>query len=265
MTGISSKKGSTKPRKRRFATFFEEFSITKKTRKRILISSGIGIICSFIGGIFEQNDLIFAFFMTPGIIIATGGIGVLSVIAEKKQLRNTIIHLLVLLLGMFFKRMHWAGAGIIITIALLSMALGYLFLGFKILYTNKENKYFRVVGSATAFFLALLSTSMVFKYMHWPGAGILVSASLLPYLIFTLIVLVTLPGSGYLLWDEKLKRLFTRKMLIPWLFFLLFSAFIMLLPKNISRQIFSKDANTEYPFEMTPYEIEQLEGMEPDQ
>lgn len=265
MGGIFRKKESSKPRKRRFATFFKEFSLTKKTRNRLLIFSGIGLICTILAAVFEQSGLLFALFIIPGIILFTGGLGVISVIAEKRPLRNTVILLLVLFLGIFFKRMHWPGASGIITISLLSMAFGYLFLGFKIIYTSKENRYFKVFGSISAFFLTLMSTGMNFKYLHWPGAGILIAVSLLPSIIFTLIVLVTLPGSGYLLWDEKSKRIFTKKLLIPWLFFLLFSAFILLLPKNISQQIFYKDAKTEYPFDMTPYEIQPKEGMEPDQ
>ncbi len=265
MAGKIGKKGSTKKRKRRIASFFINFSITKKTRKWLWILSGIGIIFVIIANIFEEYSLGFVLSLVTGIILTTGGLGVLTVNSEKKLTRNTIIHLLVLFLGIFFKRMHWPGAGIIISLTLLTWTFGYLFLGIKNLYAVKKNKYFRLVGSGAAFFIALMSTGMVFKFMHWPGGGYLVAISLIPSIIFTLIVLVTLPGSGYILWEKKFKQVFIGKLLIPWIFFLLFAASTFLLPQDISRQVLSADASKENPFDMHPYEIEQMEGMEPDQ
>jgi len=134
------------------------------------------------------------------------------------------------------------------------------------LYTIKNNRYLRIVSTIASFFLFIMALGTVFKFQHWPGAGIMIQISLLPSIIFTMIVLVTLPGSSYIQWEKKHKILFSKKLLIPWIFFMLFTASVLLLPRNITRQLFSADSDAKAPFAMKTYDIEQKDGLEqPDQ
>ena len=82
------------------------------------------------------------------------------------------------ILGSFFKRMHWPGAGIMITVGLVLIVLVFLPLYF---ITNhreqveKKNPVYAIVGYLT---MALLLAGAAFKIQHWPGAGWLIYASI---------------------------------------------------------------------------------------
>jgi hypothetical protein len=84
-------------------------------------------------------------------------------------------------------------------------------------------------------------------------------------LLLTLIVLTTLPNSGFISWSKNYKEILTKRILIPWVFLLLFIAAREVLPSDISNKIFSK-SNTEYPaFFMNDYEIDFKEIQKADQ
>ena len=82
------------------------------------------------------------------------------------------------IIGSLFKRMHWPGAGIMITVGLASIVLVFLPLYFITSYreqAERKNPVYPIVGYLT---LALLLAAASFKVMHWPGAGYLIYASI---------------------------------------------------------------------------------------
>jgi len=85
---------------------------------------------------------------------------------------------LVTIIGSLFKKMHWPGAGILITVGLVLIVLVFLPLYFITSHkeqVEKKNPIYAIVGYLT---LALLLAGAVFKIMHWPGAGKLIYASI---------------------------------------------------------------------------------------
>jgi hypothetical protein len=81
------------------------------------------------------------------------------------------------ILGSFFKRMHWPGAGIMITVGLVLIVLVFLPLYFITSHreqVEKKNPIYPIVGYLT---LALLLAGAAFKSQHWPGGGYLVYTS----------------------------------------------------------------------------------------
>ena len=86
--------------------------------------------------------------------------------------------------------------------------------------------------------------------------------AVVPTLVTTLLVLITLPGSGFINWKKEQQRILTRKILIPWVFFLLFMGIKTLLPLPVQQRIFEADVTVKNPFEMHPYEIQIKDGME---
>jgi NADH:ubiquinone oxidoreductase subunit 6 (subunit J) len=81
---------------------------------------------------------------------------------------------IVTIVGSLFKRMHWPGAGILITVGMVLIVFVFLPLYF---ITNhreqveKKNPVYAIVGYLTIAFLLAAAT---FKIMHWPGAGFLI-------------------------------------------------------------------------------------------
>ncbi len=82
------------------------------------------------------------------------------------------------IVGSLFKRMHWPGAGILITVGMVLIVFVFLPLYF---ITNhreqveRKNPVYAIVGYLT---IALLLAGAVFKIMHWPGAGYMIYASI---------------------------------------------------------------------------------------
>lgn len=88
-----------------------------------------------------------------------------------------LISALVVIIGSVFKSLHWPGSGIILTLGILLIVLGFLPLYFTTSYKEqpeRKNPLYAVVGYIT---LALLLLGALFKVMHWPGANITIYTS----------------------------------------------------------------------------------------
>jgi len=85
---------------------------------------------------------------------------------------------IITILGSLFKRMHWPGAGILITVGMILIVFVFLPLYF---ITNhreqaeRKNPVYAIVGYLT---IAFLLAGATFNIMHWPGAGWLVYGSI---------------------------------------------------------------------------------------
>lgn len=85
---------------------------------------------------------------------------------------------IITILGSLFKRMHWPGAGILITVGMMMIVFVFLPLYFITNHreqTERKNPVYAIVGYLT---IALLLVGATFKIMHWPGAGYLVYGSI---------------------------------------------------------------------------------------
>ena len=94
---------------------------------------------------------------------------------------------LLIIAGAFFKWMHFPGAGVIFTVGIVLAVLAFLPLYFFTSYreqVEKKNPIYYLFGYIT---LSMMLTGVLFKIMHWPGAGILITLGIV------LIVLVILP------------------------------------------------------------------------
>jgi len=81
------------------------------------------------------------------------------------------------IIGSLFKRMHWPGAGVMITLGMVLIVLVFLPLYFITSYREqpeRKNPVYPIVGYLT---LALLLAGATFKVMHWPGAGMILTIS----------------------------------------------------------------------------------------
>jgi hypothetical protein len=82
------------------------------------------------------------------------------------------------ILGSLFKRMHWPGAGILITVGMILIVFVFLPLYFITSHreqVERKNPVYAIVGYLT---IALLLAGAVFKIMHWPGANWLIYSSI---------------------------------------------------------------------------------------
>ena len=102
-----------------------------------------------------------------------------------------LINTLIVLLGVMFKVNHFPGAGILIALGIITFVLVFLPLALRNHYKtegNRQNLFLYFITWLTCF---IVFTGMLFKIMHWPGAGILMTIALpFPFVIFLPIFLV---------------------------------------------------------------------------
>lgn len=96
-----------------------------------------------------------------------------------------IFSLILATVGTIFKMMHFPGAAILLTVGFAGLILIFFPLGLQSSYRKDDIKALKplyIVGYIT---MLIVFTGMLFKIMHWPGAGILLFIALpLPFVVF---------------------------------------------------------------------------------
>ncbi len=80
---------------------------------------------------------------------------------------------LLTIIGAFFKKMHWPGASILVTVGIVFIVLVFLPLYFfsrRKEQVEKKNPIYAIVGYLT---IALLLAGALFKLQHWPGTALI--------------------------------------------------------------------------------------------
>lgn len=192
-------------------------------------------------------------------------LGALLFLTDKRQTTKLLLFLLFLITGFVLKKFALPLAGFLIVFSLGILASGSFLLGMKTLLTLKGNLYLRILGTVCSFLITISSLGIMFYYQHWPGGNLFRHMSTIPIIVATMFIMITLPNSGFINWKKEQRQILTRKILIPWVFLLLFMALKLLLPMSVQKKIFEKDLTTLEPFNMFPYAIEMKDGMKEDQ
>jgi len=96
-----------------------------------------------------------------------------------------VVTALVVFTGAIFKVNHFPGAGILLTSGLVTMVLLFLPLALVNHYKSEESSKNLLLYIVTWLTCFVIFISMLFKLMHWPGAGILLTIALpFPYVVF---------------------------------------------------------------------------------
>ena len=96
-----------------------------------------------------------------------------------------VISAMIVFTGTIFKINHYPGAGILIIAGIASLVLLFLPLAFANHYRANGNGKSLLLHIVTYITCFVVFTGMLFKLMHWPHAGILLTIALLfPYVVF---------------------------------------------------------------------------------
>ncbi len=103
-----------------------------------------------------------------------------------------VVNVLIVFTGILFKINHWPAAGIMLIIGLLSLVLIFLPMALIDHYKgvcDRKNKLLHIITWLTSF---VVFTGMLFKIMHWPGAGPLMAIAIpFPFILFLPVFLIT--------------------------------------------------------------------------
>lgn len=138
-----------------------------------------------------------------------------------------IVLLILFTIGAIFKINHWPGAGIMISVSLILFSVAFCPIALVSAYRAEKNHAFvYIIGGIT---ITINFVGALFKIMHWPGAGIMLTiAIIIPFILF-------LPA--YMIYQGK-KGVRNIKNLIIVLFLLVYiSAMDALMALNVSKAI----------------------------
>jgi len=96
-----------------------------------------------------------------------------------------VITAMIVFTGAIFKTNHYPGAGILLIIGISSLVLLFLPLAFENHYKAAENRKNLLLYVVTYITCFVVFTAMLFKLMHWPHAGTLLTIAIpFPYVVF---------------------------------------------------------------------------------
>jgi hypothetical protein len=136
----------------------------------------------------------------------------------------------------------------------------YLF-GVSCLFKVEKNPYLKIVSYLAGLFIAF--GSLLFALiMSSERVHILELIYFIPAILLTLIVLLSLPVSGYINWSSLHKKIL-KKIMISWLFFFLIFSVRFVFPEYF-RIIEIKNYYPGYNFDMEDYDLQNKNGLTPE-
>jgi hypothetical protein len=104
--------------------------------------------------------------------------------AMKRTLKiSGVVSIVLIILGVIFKSMHWPGAGFAVVLGLAFFSLVFIPLNIVLKFKDdkvKSNQLIMTLGMLTA---SAATIGVLFKIMHWPYANIIMFSSLLVFML----------------------------------------------------------------------------------
>jgi hypothetical protein len=142
-----------------------------------------------------------------------------------------------------------------------STGCGMLLYGFRCLFRVEKNSYLKVVSFTACLLIAYGSIVFIAK-MQSARVDVLELIYFIPAFLITLIVLFSLPLSGYIHWSILHKRIL-KKIMISWIFFLLIFSISFVFPDTFKKIVFT-GTKPSHEFIMNDYELKNKNGLIPD-
>jgi hypothetical protein len=183
------------------------------------------------------------------------------IFSDPGALKSTAIFIVLMLVAIMLKRFQVPFSGTVLTITIGLFGLGSYMYGIRCLFLSDKNRFLKYVSFLGSCLITIFIMGILWKFQHWPGGNSIVSSSHISLVIGTLIVLLTLPSSGYLDWTLLHKQILKR-LILPWIF--IFTLFIIryLLP-SVDDILWRKDVRkVTGGFGMTDYKIELKNNLE---
>jgi hypothetical protein len=136
---------------------------------------------------------------------------------------------------------------------------GMLLFGFRCLFQLRKNSYLKTVSFIACILIAFCSIVFIAK-MQSEKTDIIELVYFIPAILMTLIVLFSLPFSGYIHWISLHKQIL-KKVMIIWIFFLFIISVSFVYP-DLFKKIVFKPKKPIYEFLMDDYKLQNKNGLE---
>ncbi len=128
-----------------------------------------------------------------------------------------IVFFLFFFAGLYFRRNHWPGAGILLTISLSFLSATSVINSVRFIISMVKNPFLRWFGSISCLIIAIYLVGWLFKLQHWSPtiANSLGYTGLFLYAVSVTGMVFLLPGSNYITWSGADRKIFYRAILMP--------------------------------------------------
>ena len=104
--------------------------------------------------------------------------------AMKRTLKiSGIVSIILIILGITFKSMHWPGAGVMVVLGLAFFSLIFIPLNIVLKFQDDKERSNRVIMTVGMLAASVATIGVLFKIMHWPYANIMMFSSLLVFML----------------------------------------------------------------------------------
>jgi hypothetical protein len=177
-----------------------------------------------------------------------------------------LVFFLVIICGLFVKRLHWPLAAEEMTIGTLLLSMISIINSGRFLVIFRNNTFLKWFGFFAGIIIALFMTGVLFMNLHWSGNVriflILSGCSL--FIIYVLGLVFTLPNSNYISWSSIERKVFFRAVLIPMVFiFALITLIVVFSDTYNSLMGVAGEGSVVFPYEINSIRLFDLEGILP--
>jgi len=146
-----------------------------------------------------------------------------------------MIGLIIALTGILFKLLIWEGAGLILTLSLLTLSMVAFVQFFISLIQIQNNKMLKVMAALISYAFSISFIGILFRFQWWEGANLMMLVSTLSLLILAIIFF---KYRNKLITEEH-KLIIRKNLFIPGGFIVFFTILHFALPDKLFYNIFS--------------------------
>jgi hypothetical protein len=168
----------------------------------------------------------------------------------RKYYNWILFFLLLIVIAIVFRSQRWPMTRFFYAIGFSGLSCAACYAAVIFITRFNHQPFLKFVGFSFSLMLAEVPVALLFKNMHWPFAGILLTVGLVAFIPFLFAFLFTLPGSNYINWNKSDRTIFFRAIIIPMIFIYTLCVLMFVVPDLW-------ESLTRLP--LTPFDMEQVQ------
>lgn len=237
--------------------FANAFITNNKLKFLLLLCFSLLIIGPFI--ILSASD--FSFLLVTLFTIGLFGL-IISLFLTFRFYTWPLIAFIVVILGIYFKRLHWPFASILMTLGTAFLAFVCLYNAWKISSCGHKT-FLKWFGVLTGIIVFLFMTGLLFMNQRWSGVAraIFIYSGCFLFILTVLAMVFTLPFSNYVTWTDLERRIFYRTILIPMVCIFGFFILVFIFPDYYNSLMGRYVNTTPWVYADTQIQLFRLDGI----
>lgn len=244
-----------------YSILHKEKTFIRRTARLIFYSYPIVLVSSFFGIMTLSNTFLMLAVIVLFLFLSVVTLMHIFVFSDPADLTGTIVFIVLIIGSIILKRYHINYSGFFISLILAMFTMGCFMYGIRCLYLAEKNNYLKYVAFGGSFIITIFFMGILWKMQHWPLGDTLMYSSNILLPLATIVILLTLPSSGFIEWKSFHKKILLR-LLLPWTLIFLLFLLRYLLPE-VDSIVWTRDVvQSSTGFDMPDYDIELKNDLE---